>query len=92
MWYGYAAEDSARPALDFQTLRAPLSPVQRLLLCLDVAAAAAGTPGMCRRLLAQAQTLLPVRHLRDIRAHALTYIVNVVAGLCGCVSYGCCSV
>ena len=66
VWYACAAEDSAHPALDFQTLRAPLSPVQRLLLCLDVAAAAAGTPGMCRRLLTQAEALLPVRRLRGI--------------------------
>ncbi len=54
------AEDAARPALDFETLRAPLSPAQRLLLCLDVAVATAASPGMCRRLLAQAEALLPV--------------------------------
>ncbi|KAK9842213.1 hypothetical protein WJX81_000852 [Elliptochloris bilobata] len=60
-----SAEDSARPALDFETLRAPLSPVQRLLLCLDVATAAAASPGMCRRLLAQAEALLP-----EATAHA----------------------
>lgn len=72
VWCAFAAEDWARPALDFQTLRAPLSPVQRLLLCLDVAAAAAGTPGMCRRLLTQAEALLPVRRLRCISVHVLT--------------------
>jgi len=54
-----AGDGDGRPALDFDTLRAPLSPPQRLMLCLDVAAAAAAAPRMCRRLLGQAGALLP---------------------------------
>ena len=52
-------DGDGRPALDFDTLRAPLSPPQRLMLCLDVAAAAAAAPAMCRRLLGQAGAQLP---------------------------------
>ncbi|KAK9829097.1 hypothetical protein WJX72_003864 [[Myrmecia] bisecta] len=50
--------DEEAPPLDFETLRAPLSTLLRLMLCLDVATSSAATSTMCQRLLKQAAGLL----------------------------------
>jgi hypothetical protein len=80
-----AGDGDGRPALDFDTLRAPLSPPQRLMLCLDVAAAAAAAPRMCRRLLGQAGALLPeAQQAAQARAPALMrpWLVRHARRLC----------